>query len=539
MEKRSLAAVLAALAMLAPATGAEYLVDATDFRDAIAAARAGDVITFRDGVYNNVAIDFRPAENGRADAPITLRAQTQGGVVFRGNGSKLRINRDWLVVDGFVWEDVTVNGSNDYVIRFNSVDDTVFRNNTLRRVYNHNLDAAAVRVAVNSNRNIIERNEFTAPDDSEPYRMIQVWAYKDSTPSLDNVVRHNYFHDMGRALQLGQGANTSPPDPFQRTTIEANLFERMHNYTVHMKTSGNLLKDNTVRDARSAADVRTGRQNDYIGNFFFDALPIALLHGDGEVRNNYFEGGFNTTDRGEAINLGWGDVPYPQISQANPAEGYLIENNTILGFADAGIDFDLRRGVSGHSLPPKDNTFVENLIWSTAGKAIDLKGATDQTWEGNVVWATGSGSPGSTPTGVRVVDPGLKRNALGLLYSENFPDVGADVSRRPLTAADVGPGSTFTYDNYLAGDFNSDGVVDAADYTVWRDTRGLGGPGLAADANADGFVGSTDYAVWRERFGRTLAAAPSTESVPEPAAAAAATQATLAWAVLRRARRSR
>ena len=37
----------------------------------------------------------------------------------------------------------------------------------------------------------------------------------------------------------------------------------------------------------------------------------------------------------------------------------------------------------------------------------------------------------------------------------------------------------------LLGDYNGDGRVDAADYTVWRDSEGATGSGLAADGNGD------------------------------------------------------
>src|ERR1700709_2612752 len=54
------------------------------------------------------------------------------------------------------------------------------------------------------------------------------------------------------------------------------------------------------------------------------------------------------------------------------------------------------------------------------------------------------------------------------------------------------------------GDFNDDGIVDAADYVVWRQTSGQTvGKGSGADANTDGVVGPEDYAVWKANFGRT------------------------------------
>jgi hypothetical protein len=56
----------------------------------------------------------------------------------------------------------------------------------------------------------------------------------------------------------------------------------------------------------------------------------------------------------------------------------------------------------------------------------------------------------------------------------------------------------------LAGDFNGDGAVNAADYIVWRKTGG----------------NQADYNMWRSNFGRTNSGAGTTivagSSVPEP-----------------------
>ncbi len=52
----------------------------------------------------------------------------------------------------------------------------------------------------------------------------------------------------------------------------------------------------------------------------------------------------------------------------------------------------------------------------------------------------------------------------------------------------------------LAGDFNGDGHVDAADYTVWRDNLGAIDLPLV-DADGSGTVDAGDYAIWRSNFG--------------------------------------
>ncbi len=75
--------------------------------------------------------------------------------------------------------------------------------------------------------------------------------------------------------------------------------------------------------------------------------------------------------------------------------------------------------------------------------------------------------------------------------------------------------------NVLPGDYNADGVVDAADYVVWRKTDGS----------------QVGYDLWRTNFGRTAGAgvgSSSTVSVPEPAGLLMVLAASLAGVYRRR-----
>ncbi|MGD9637365.1 MAG: alkaline phosphatase family protein, partial [Pirellulales bacterium] len=68
------------------------------------------------------------------------------------------------------------------------------------------------------------------------------------------------------------------------------------------------------------------------------------------------------------------------------------------------------------------------------------------------------------------------------------------------------------------GDYNFDGVIDAADYTVWRNSAGTSGIGLAADGNGDRAVDDLDYEYWKSRFGASAGqGAGLSRPVPEPA----------------------
>jgi hypothetical protein len=72
----------------------------------------------------------------------------------------------------------------------------------------------------------------------------------------------------------------------------------------------------------------------------------------------------------------------------------------------------------------------------------------------------------------------------------------------------------------LQGDYNRNGVVDAADYAVWRKyfNRSVT-PGTLADGDGSGFVDTIDYDVWTLSFGNTSSGAESGAQVPEPSAA--------------------
>lgn len=66
----------------------------------------------------------------------------------------------------------------------------------------------------------------------------------------------------------------------------------------------------------------------------------------------------------------------------------------------------------------------------------------------------------------------------------------------------------------LAGDYNNDGMVDAADYTVWRDADGT-----MTELSNDpigGTVGAAQYTQWADNYGQVASSTSAT--IPEPTA---------------------
>jgi hypothetical protein len=92
-------------------------------------------------------------------------------------------------------------------------------------------------------------------------------------------------------------------------------------------------------------------------------------------------------------------------------------------------------------------------------------------------------------------------------------------------AFDGGTPSQFAQDHLrvVAGDFNGNRVVDAADYVLWR--KGLGTTFTASD-----------YNVWRSHFAQTAGSgAHASATVPEPATLVMLVFASVGW-YLRRGR---
>jgi hypothetical protein len=80
------------------------------------------------------------------------------------------------------------------------------------------------------------------------------------------------------------------------------------------------------------------------------------------------------------------------------------------------------------------------------------------------------------------------------------------------------PSLAITFTPPPTGDYNGNGVVDAADYVLWRKTLTLPASpaGSGADGNQSGTIDSGDYTYWQARFGNLASGAGSSVSIPEP-----------------------
>jgi hypothetical protein len=176
---------------------------------------------------------------------------------------------------------------------------------------------------------------------------------------------------------------------------------------------------------------------------------------------------------------------------------------------------------------------VQKLVASDAAGG-DLFGASVAINEGNAIVGAFEDSNGGPAVGSAYF---FKQNALGswhqaakLTASDRASGNalgfsvaiagGIGLAGAPLSGTgDAGAAYLYNVPVGIAGDFNQDGLVDAADFVVWRDSVGQTGTSLPADGNGDGTVNQADHALWRANFGLGVPVVPTplqSSAVPEP-----------------------
>jgi len=162
---------------------------------------------------------------------------------------------------------------------------------------------------------------------------------------------------------------------------------------------------------------------------------------------------------------------------------------------------------------PRGNEF--SLPLNSEGEQTDPRVAMDNAGGFVVAWVGASSSGDGTSDGFfQRVDPnGFRTGTLGVL--DNDPAANQSVGSVSVTPdgdlyvawADVSQTDIslrLSRFGKRQGDYDYDGSVDAADYSVWRTSFGnVGTTSLLGDGDADGDVDGSDFLIWQRDFGAT------------------------------------
>lgn len=195
---------------------------------------------------------------------------------------------------------------------------------------------------------------------------------------------------------------------------------------------------------------------------------------------------------------------------AQPAESLQLRiDNNITGTPDTWID-------ANSGLQPGSSSPGMNAVGRADGNG-DFHSHVAFNLEPNP-WP--STLPSSTH-GAYGIKLSLSTDALGIADSDPFFIVfNFGLSTQDFVTATQAFGALLAPS--LPGDYNGDGMVDAADYTVWRNSLGST-TDLAANGDdtgpSAGVIDQADYLVWKSHFGSTLSAplqVAASAVVPEP-----------------------
>jgi hypothetical protein len=237
--------------------------------------------------------------------------------------------------------------------------------------------------------------------------------------------------------------------------------------------------------------------------------PRGTVNGSDDAGFNLFH---NTLNPVGFRNITVGQVPLP------PGDIGFGQEQTVfygVGILPNGAPNYPGKPAGTNSIGPAFSTLMVPAVNSGIPWAVaDAFG--DPAWNTAARLASGTFPAGLSPSFFSNDDHASSGNV--------FTTIGNSMTPGAIALATV---STFVRTNLTAGpalpDYNDNGVVDAADYALWRNTLGLMGAGLAADGNNDGTVNGADYDLWRANFGKMVAPASggalasSIASVPEPA----------------------
>ncbi len=452
-----------------------YVATANDINTAMQSAQPGDTLIMQNGTWTNQNIEF--AGDGLPGMPITLRAETPGGVLLNGS-SRLSISGDSLVVDGLNFEGGALSSGSVVQFRGSNGEATNsrFTNSAIVDYNPADVNTRYFWVSLYGQSNRVDNNYFSGQDHSG----VTVTVWRDSADPDLHLIDRNYFADRPEGngngfetIRIGTSAE-SLSDSF--TTVQNNLFERVDGEIeiISGKSGNNTYRYNTFRESAGTLTLRQGNNNLVEGNFFLgegkqDAGGVRVIGENQTIVNNYFSELDDVSQGAISISAG---VPNPSLSSYAQVKNTLIAQNTIIDVEAAAITFDNGLGSNGRTLLAETVTIANNLIWSNQAPLFEGNEGANWNWENNIAYGQSLGPVAGNPE-VTVANPQLALGQDGVYrlsaaspaidagasgYSgiisddiEGQPrigiyDVGADefstatIVRKPLTAGDVGPG---------------------------------------------------------------------------------------------------
>ncbi|MBB5936503.1 polysaccharide lyase 6 family protein [Streptomyces zagrosensis] len=390
-------------------------------------------------------------KNGTASAPITITAESRGGVVLKGERGFVFDKSSNIIVSGFAFRQSTgleIPASCQH-IRLTRND---FQLADITKLY---------WVVVRGDNVKIDRNHFHHKTTAGIF--IVVDGPDPTTMAQGLHVFRNHFSDHsfsgdngGESIRLGVSEKALSS---AKAFVEYNLFERCDGdpEAISVKSSDNTVRYNTIRNSRGGIVLRHGNRSTVEGNYLIGGADGVRVYGnDHLVVNNYLSG-----LTAQALVIGSGSTRDHHTNEneeerrgKDACDRAVIVHNTLL---------NNRSTLSGESrtYEPRDVVVADNLLVGDAGSLVAMQKTTGFTWQGNILW--GAASNGTIPSsGHTRANPLLRKGSDGIhRLSAGSPAIGAATLRSQAVADDI--------DGHARGDKRD---VGADQYTTLAPVRG-------------------------------------------------------------------
>ena len=518
----------------------------TNGQPAAGIASPGNVVSWNDSSGNGHTATSVGGAGGPSDAPDLYLTGLNGLPV-------VHFHDDYMTIDGQVQtsSDFTIFG----VMNTSNVNNFAYRTlysnwdftNQGESVYFGTVDFASTNQSwprFTDNLTNPDNNTFTNPDKSSIIRLVH-----DASGGTSSIYQNGTLVAEGTAAPrnftsqfvLGrQGANSVEWRQGDLAeflvyddVLSATDTETVEDY-LHTKWFTNGV-DYTAPPAYDGyrTDLGWWFQKDVEDNAGLPTTTTLGASGEWELRFPENTVGTPTTSIPWSGQAGWcqGDGATCSVDQAgnpNGQYGYLADENWSAGPTDnlpLGTD-----AVTGHGLGQFTWTAPDDF---SAG-AINVDGYFQQLYSPERLMqlrAVVNGDEGNSQILTTAVAPpdDSTMSSQTVAYSGSIDGLSAgdtiDFYVEPANPDLVGGNGINTFvqtsivltqpaaGGGLAGDYNNDGTVDAADYTLYKDAEGTSNT-LANDA-IGGTIGAAHYQQWASAFGQT--AASGSAAVPEPA----------------------
>lgn len=325
--------------------------------------KPGDKVVMQAGDWSNQQLNFKG--KGTKEQPIILTTASPGKIKLTGS-SNLKIDGEWLVVDGLAFADGYLDKG--HVVQFSATSSNCRLTNSSIINYNPPSKETDYKwVSLYGNHNRVDHCEFTGKNHMGT--TLVVWlADKPNYHQID----HNYFGPRppldangGETIRIGT-SDWSMHDSY--TLVSNNIFDKCDGETeiISIKSGHNTIKNNLFYECDGTLTFRHGNFSEVLDNYFIgnkkkNTGGIRIIGENQKVEGNYLHGLTGTGLRA-AISV-MNAVENPKLNEYWQVKNALISKNMILDCTEA---FSLGSGKnSTRVLVPDGVKIVDNYISNT------------------------------------------------------------------------------------------------------------------------------------------------------------------------------